>query len=565
MIDRRAFVTACSAHGLLGTLLPGALYSLLHGGRPVTVETIRCAEEVAGLSFTDEEREQLLEDLIEQSEDFDQLRSLTLANNVHPALLFDPGGDVPKGGAGMQWESEAPAQPESATDLAFLPVAGLAPLLRSRQVTSVQLTELYLSRLLEYGSKLEAVITLTEKRAFQEAARADVELDAGVWRGPLHGVPYGAKDLLSVKGYPTTWGATPFREQVIDEDAAVIERLSSAGAVLVAKLSLGALAWGDVWYGGKTRNPWNLEQGSSGSSAGSAAAVAAGLVGFALGSETLGSIVSPSTRCGVTGHRPTFGQVSRYGAMTLAWSMDKLGPMARSALDCALIFDAIRGVDPRDPATKDATFAFNNSQDPSGLRVGFLEVAFNEDYSNREADEAVLEVLSSMGVELMPVRFPEDLPVGAMLHTLGVEAAAAFDDLTRSRGIDSLVRQGKNTWPHEFRRSRFVPAVEFVQMTRARTLLMQGMASAMRNVDVVVTPTFGGSALRITNLTGHPAVCVPNAFHELEGNDVEPDTPRRRPASITFIGGLYKDAQALALAHAYQSRTDFHSRKPPMV
>jgi Asp-tRNA(Asn)/Glu-tRNA(Gln) amidotransferase A subunit family amidase len=355
----------------------------------------------------------------------------------------------------------------------------------------------------------------------------------------------------------------PYKEQVIEADAAVVEKLEAAGAVLVAKLSLGALAWGDVWFGGTTKNPWNIEQGSSGSSAGPGAAVAAGLVGFAIGSDTLGSIVSPSTRNGVTGHRPTFGLVSRHGAMTLSWSMDKLGPMARSALDCALIFDAIRGADLRDPSTLDAPFPFDPSMDVTRLRVGYLAEAFEGDeYNNQEADRQALDVLRGLGVTLRPMTLPDDLPVGAMLLTLNVEAAAAFDELTRTGGVDQMVRQGRNTWPHSFRQARYVPAVEFWQANRARTLLMQQMAALMEDVDVFVSPSFRGGTLRITNLTGHPCVCLPNAFHPL---DDDPASPRRQPGSITFAGGLYKDAEVLALAHAYQHATDFHRRRPPIV
>ena len=471
-IDRRHFLATCSSHGLAGTLLPGALYALLRGGEPLSVETIACAEQIAGLDFTDQERELLVEALTEQVEDYARLRALDLPSSVPPSLVFDPrmGGVHPGAAAGtLTWEPRALERLLEPETLAYMGVAELAYLLRTRRVTSVELTKLYLSRLRRHGDRLQAVVTLTEPTALEEAARADIELDAGIWRGPLHGVPYGAKDLLSVKGYPTTWGARPFRDQVIEEDAAVIGRLRDAGAVLVAKFALGALASGDVWFGGQTKNPWNLDEGSSGSSAGPGAAVAAGLVGFAIGSETLGSIVSPSTRCGVTGHRPTFGLVSRHGAMTLAWSMDKLGPMARSALDCALIFDAIRGVDKRDVATVAAPFPFDESLDVTSLRVGYLHAAFDEEYENREPDRATLGVLRSLGIKLVPVQLPDELPVGAMLLMLGVEAAAAFDGLTLGRGVDSMVRQGKNTWPHEFRRSRFVPAVEFLQASRARS------------------------------------------------------------------------------------------------
>jgi len=562
--DRRKFLAAFTTLGYSGTLLPGTLYTLLAQGADLTPETIACAEEIAGLRFTDEQREQLVEDLNERLEDYAALRALAIPNEVPPALTFDPriSGTRPVShGESMSWQPTPLARPADDESLAFLTVAELAYLLKTRAVTSTELTRLYLGRLRRYDSVLRAVVTYTDDLALEQAARADAELDGGRWRGPLHGVPYGAKDLFAVRGYPTTWGATPYRDQVIDADAAVVEKLEAAGAVLVAKLSLGALAWGDVWFDGTTRNPWNIEQGSSGSSAGPAAAVAAGLVAFAMGSETLGSIVSPSNRNGVTGYRPTFGLVSRHGAMTLSWSMDKVGPMARSALDCALVMDTIRGVDPRDPATVEASFGFDESHEVSRLRVGYLEGAFvGEAYSNQTADAVTLDTLRGLGVELRPIRLPDDLPVGAMRMTLNIEAAAAFDDLTRSGRTDEMVRQGPNTWPHSFREARFTPAVEFLQANRARTLLIRRMADVMRDVDVFVSPSFGGGTLLITNLTGHPCVCVPNAFHPVE--DAAPESPRRRPGSITFVGGLYRDAEMLSLAHAYQKATDFHSRRP---
>lgn len=338
--------------------------------------------------------------------------------------------------------------------------------------------------------------------------------------------------------------------------------LDEAGAVLVAKLTLGALAWGDVWYGGTTKNPWNVEQGSSGSSAGPGSAVAAGCVGFAIGSETLGSIVSPSTRNGITGHRPTYGAVPRTGAMALSWTMDKLGPMARSAEDCALVLDAIRGVDVGDPASIDMPFPYQQGVDVTDLRVGYLPEAFDGDYDNAAADQATLDVLrNDLGLDLQPMVLPTNMPVEAILNTLDVEAAAAFDELTRTRGIDAMVRQGENTWPNVFRTARFIPAVEHVQMSRTRTLLMQRMHEVMQDVDVFVSPSYRGGTLRITNLTGHPAVCVPNAFRPLEDS---PDSPRRQPGSITFAGALYRDHHVIALAEAYQGVTDFHRRRPPI-
>jgi Asp-tRNA(Asn)/Glu-tRNA(Gln) amidotransferase A subunit family amidase len=470
---------------------------------------------------------------------------------VIPAQVFDPGigGVRPPEGPVTRlevWEPAPAARPASDEDLAFLPVAKLAALVRGRQVSSVELTQLYLGRLERYGGTLEAVVTLTPERAMRQARQADAELAEGRWRGPLHGIPWGAKDLLSVAGYPTTWGAMPYREQVIEEDAAVVQRLDAAGAVLVGKLTLGALAMGDVWYGGRTRNPWNLEQGSSGSSAGPGAAVAAGLVGFGIGSETLGSIVSPSTRNGVTGLRPTFGRVSRYGAMTLSWTMDKLGPMCRTAEDCALVFDAIHGHDPRDPTTLDAPFTWGEGID--GLRVGYVAEAFEGDYENHDADAAVLGVLRRLGVDLTPIALP-DIPTGPLLLTLDAEAAAAFDALTRSGEVGTLVRQGRGAWPNAFRNARFIPAVEYIQANRARTLLMQAMTDVLRGIDVFVSPSFRGGTLRITNLTGHPSVTVPNAFHPLE------DDPLVAPLAAIDIKIVPSNASVLPLAFVLQRQS----------
>ena len=567
-IDRRQFLDACSAVGLSG-LFPGALYAQVaeENDEPsITTEHIAAAEPIAGVSLTDEERELLVENLNENLGQYEAMREQTPPNARAPASTFDPrrgGAAIPEGRAsddGAKVSLPSVDRPSADEDLAFASIPTLAHLLRSRQVTSVELTELYLDRLRRYDDRLHAVISYTEDRALEAAQRADDELDAGTWRGPLHGVPYGAKDLLAVEGHKTTWGAEPYRDQTIDETATVVEHLDEAGAILVAKLALGALAWGDVWYDATTKNPWNLDQGSSGSSAGPAAAVSAGCVPFAIGSETLGSIVSPSTRCGVTGHRPTFGTVGRDGAMVLSWTMDKLGPIARSALDCALVYDAIRGGDPDDPASVNAPFPFDAEQSAASLRVGYLEAAFEEDYDNQAADQKTLDVLRGLGVDLEPVSWDVDVPVGALLNTLDVEAAAAFDELTRSGGIDEMVRQGENTWPNVFRTARFVPAVEHVQMSRLRVDLMEQAHATMQDLDVLVSPSFGGGTLSITNLTGHPCVCLPNALRPV---DEGPDE-RREPGSISFVAPLYKDQNALTLAHAVQQETDIHSRRPPL-
>ncbi|MEZ4701742.1 MAG: amidase [Rhodothermales bacterium] len=568
-LDRRRFLARLSAAGFSGGLFPGALYTVAAQGAAedeaeITVEMIEQAEQLAGLSFTPEQRAMMRDDLQRNREGFREMRAYPLVNSVAPALQFDlraGGATIPQGPVRRltDWSPPATALPGSDEDLAYLSVAGLASLLKTRKITSLRLTQFFIDRLKRYDERLHAVITLTEERALAQARAADRELDAGRWRGPLHGVPWGAKDLLSVRGYRTTWGAAPYRDQEIDADADVVRRLDDAGAVLVAKLTLGALAMGDVWFDDITRNPWNLDQGSSGSSAGPGSAVSAGLVPFAIGSETLGSIVSPSTRNGITGLRPTFGRVSKGGAMALSWSMDKLGPMCRSAEDCALVFDAIHGRGEGDATSYDAPFAWDPSRAAS-IRVGYLASAFEEDYAGKQADAATLDVLRSLGYDLKPIALP-DRPIGAMRMLLIVEAAASFDALTRSGRTDWMVRQTAGSWPNSFRQARFIPAVEYVQANRHRTLLMRDMEAVMADVDVFVSPSFGGGTLLTTNLTGHPAVCVPNRFDPLEN---PPDQRRRAPGSITFIGGLFKDAETLAVAHAYQQATDFHLRRPAL-
>jgi Asp-tRNA(Asn)/Glu-tRNA(Gln) amidotransferase A subunit family amidase len=582
-VSRRKFLTnaafacpgaliAVSAHGKTGgpefseSRDPGSATRSGSTDVPLTIGDIEAAERVIGLEFTDADRSLMLEDVQERLDQFAALRASHLENSDVPALLFDPtvGGKPPETLRGaMNWdESQDGGGMLDEEDLAFAGVARLAGMLRRGTVTSTQLTELVLRRIAALDPLLHAVITVTKERALEQAAKADREIRDGRFRSPLHGVPYGAKDLLAVGGYPTTWGAEPFKHQVLEKDAYVVSKLDDAGAILTAKLSLGALAWGDVWFGAKTRNPWNVDEGSSGSSAGPGSAVSAGIVPFAIGSETYGSIVSPSTRNGITGFRPTFGLVGRTGAMTLSWSMDKLGPMCRSALDCALVFDSLRGADPGDPASIEAPFPFDPTRDPQSIRVGYYQSAFqtDEDYDNREADLATLEVLrSSLGLDVIPVELPADLPIDEMTLVLSVEAAAAFDELTRTRGTDSMVRQERHAWPNVFRHSRLIPAVEYVQANRLRVVLSRRMADVFRSVDVVVCPTSKGKTLAMTNLSGHPAVCVPNNFIPVEGGE-----GRMSPRSITFVANLYRDVDALHLAHAYQSVTDFHQKRPPV-
>lgn len=559
--DRRAFLGYFSSIGLGGTLLPGVLWAKVADGAEITEETVECAAEVAGLQFDEAERKLMVQNLRQQQRQIEELRRIPLANSVSPAIVFDPvppGARIPAGPERVRDAvvvSRAPAVrvPESLDELAFLPVTALSELVRTRKVTSVQLTRMYLDRIRRFDPVLQSAVTVTEARALRQAEEMDREVARGRYRGPLHGIPWGAKDLLAVRGYPTTWGAAPFREQVVDEDATVVKRLDDAGAVLVAKLTLGALAMGDVWFGGVTKNPWKTDQGSNGSSAGPGSATAAGLVGFSIGSETLGSISSPSTRNGVTGLRPTFGRVPRTGAMALSWTMDKLGPMCRSVEDCALVFDAIRGPDGEDTTVRPAPFRYDARTRLSDLRIGYFRAAFErdeKDYPNRRFDQATLEVLRRQGADLVPVELP-DAGYNAMRLILTAEAAAAFDELTRSGRDDELTDQGPNAWPNTFRAARLIPAVEYINANRARMLAMRAWAELFSGVDVIVAPT-SGTQLVATNLTGHPAVILPNGFRE-DGT----------PVSVTCLGGLFEEGKLLAVASAYQRATDFHLRRPP--
>jgi Asp-tRNA(Asn)/Glu-tRNA(Gln) amidotransferase A subunit family amidase len=521
----------------------------------LTKSQVASAERLIGLTFTDAERDSMLDDLESNLESYQHLRNVPLENGTPPSLIFNPLplGFKPTAGK-TKLVTNPPVNtrvPENLEELAFYSVRDLAELIRTKKVTSTQLTIMYLERLKKHGPELECVVTLTEDLALEQARKADEDIAAGRYRGYLHGIPYGAKDLLAVKGYKTTWGAEPYKDQVIDDTATVVQKLERAGAVLVAKLTLGALAWGDVWYGGMTRNPWNLDQGSSGSSAGSASATAAGLVAFAIGTETWGSIVSPATRCGASGLRPTFGRVSRAGAMALSWSMDKIGPICRTVEDCAIVFEAIRGEDGIDQAVLDGSFEYDFRVELEKLRIGYLRDAFDAEYSNHDRDAATLIELTELGVELIPMELPE-YPVYSLSFILSAEAAAAFDELTRSDRDDLMVRQIKNAWPNVFRSSRFIPAVEYIQANRLRYEIIQGMHQVMADVDVYVSPTFGGGNLLLTNLTGHPSVVLPNGFDE-----------KGSPTSITFVGNLYDEATLLAVANAYQRVTEFHTKHPP--
>ncbi|MFL5503789.1 MAG: amidase [Gemmatimonadaceae bacterium] len=567
-LDRRSFMAYFAGAGLTSTLFPGALWAKLAAGAEITVETIASAEEVAGVHFEPAERELMLDGLKQQEQRIEALHKVLLPNSVSPAIVFSPlppGKKVPMDPRRPMVRSRiAPSNaPADLEELAFLPLTALSELIRRGRVTSMQLTQMYIARLKKFDPVLRCVISLTEDRALRQARAADAEIARGRYRGPLHGIPWGAKDLLAVRGYKTTWGAGPFKEQVIDADATVVKRLDDAGAVLVAKLTLGELAQGDIWFGATTKNPWKVDQGSSGSSAGPASATAAGLVGFSIGSETLGSISSPSTRCGTTGLRPTFGRVPRTGAMALSWTMDKLGPICRSVEDCAIVLDAIYGPDGQDNTVVPASYHWNAQLSPKTLRIGYVKSAFDTPltdpadpkrtlHATKKFDDAALDVFRRLGIKLIPVDLP-DVPYDAMRIILTAEAAAAFDELTRSDRDKELVQQGKFDWPNTFRTARFIPAVDYVNANRLRSIAIQKWDDLMRSVDVIVTPTGAAnlSQLVATNLTGHPAVILPNGFRD-DGT----------PVSLTFLGGLFEEGKLLAVARAYQEATAFHLKHP---
>lgn len=510
-------------------------------------------ENLIGISLTQDERDTLLTSLLLNRNKYDTLRMLELTNDIPLPLYFNPlieGESIPKGNDKYLFQEFPIKKPSRIEDCAFYTIGQLAYLIRTKQITSEELTRMYIKRLKEYGTQLECVITVTEELGIKQARKADEEIKNGRYLGPLHGIPYGAKDLLAVSGYKTTWGANTHKDQVINKTATVIKKLENSGAVLIAKLTLGALAWGDVWYGGKTRNPWDIEKGSSGSSAGPGSATAAGLVAFSIGSETWGSIISPSSVNGVTGLRPSFGTISKTGAMALSWSMDKLGPMCRSVDDCALVYKTIKGPDKIDHSVVDVPFQVPNKKELRSMRVGYIKSAF-ENKKTTLNDKNVLIKLKELGFNLIPIELPE-FPTNSLSFLLNVEAAAAFDELTRNNTDDILVRQKKWAWPNIFRQARHVPAVEYIQANRARVLLNQKTADLFLNIDVYVAPSFWKDNLLRTNLTGHPCVVLPNGFNE-EG----------LPTSISFIGNLYKDGQVIAVSQAYQSITDWHKKYPP--
>jgi Asp-tRNA(Asn)/Glu-tRNA(Gln) amidotransferase A subunit family amidase len=540
-LNRRDLLAALAAAGIGSEVFQRALAARAGKAGPIGADSIEEAEWVAGLELSDEDRKAVARTLNGWQKNARRLRRVKLDNSVPLPLLFNPAPGLPpdqKTGK-VEWSDSGDAKkPGSEDDLAFLPVTALAGLVRTRKVSSLELTKLYLKRLHEYDPVLHCVVTLTEKTALAQAAQADKEIAAGRYRGPLHGIPWGAKDLIGYPGYPTTWGADAYKDQEVKVKATVARKLDEAGAVLVAKLSLGSLAYGDRWFGGKmTRSPWNPMAGSSGSSAGSASATAAGLVGFSLGSETLGSIVSPCRVCGTTGLRPTFGRVSRQGCMTLAWSMDKIGPITRSIEDCALVFGAIHGRDGLDGAAVDRPFTWPCKRPLKTLKVGYFK---------ERTRERTLKVLRGLGVRLVPIELPSKYLYNELRLILHAEAAAAFDELTRAG------KQVPGNWKTSFQAGLFISAGDYIRANRIRALLMKEMAELMEKVDLYA----GGDDLLLTNLTGHPEIVLPDGF--AKRGKVE------TPTSITFTGRLFGEAELLAVGRAYQKATGHHLKRPAL-
>ena len=521
-----------------------------------SLQLIRNTVKLYDLDFTDAEADSMMGNLNNYLLLYKGMHKTLPANDIPFPFAFNPaplGMKVSTRREKIYWDIPLRVElPANRNELAFYSIPQLASLILNKKISSVNLTRFFIDRLKKWGDTLECVITLTEDLALKQAQQADDELKTGIYRGPLHGIPYGLKDLFAVKGYKTTWGSTPYKDQVLEMDSYVYKKLKDAGAVLCAKLSMGALAYNNKWFGGETKNPWNLNQGSSGSSAGSAAATAAGLLPFAIGTETLGSIVSPSTRCGATGLRPTFGTVSRYGAMVLCWSLDKAGPICRSAEDAAIVYAFIHGTDGNDPSAIRHTFNYTGKVDWTKIRIAYADNFFKR--LNKDAPEwKVIETYRSLGANVQAINFPDSAmyPVNLVSIILNAESAAAFDELTRTNRDDLIERQDKDFWPNSFRAARTIPAVEYINANRYRYTLCQNMNAFMKNYDVLIVPTFSGRQLSMTNLTGNPVVCMPIGFNQAGS-----------PLSITLIGNLYDEATILAAAKGFQDKTDFNKKHP---
>jgi Asp-tRNA(Asn)/Glu-tRNA(Gln) amidotransferase A subunit family amidase len=586
------------------TLLPGALWAQAQqtdgGAAPqITLEMLQQSLKIAGLEFSEADEKAMLNGLNQNLTRYEEVRALKIPNDVSPPFYFSsitPGMKVNKTKAPLVFSAPAVKRPANLEDLAFASVVDLGQLLKTRKITSVELTEMYLGRLHKYNGKLNCVVTFCDEVAMTQAKQADAEIAAGKYRGPLHGIPWGAKDIIAMKGYKTTWGSNAYKDQVLDEDASVIEMLRDAGAVLVAKLTSGELAQGDQWFGGQTKNPWNLEQGSSGSSAGPASATAGGCVAFGIGTETSGSILSPSGRCGITGLRPTFGRVSRYGVMALSWTQDRLGPLCRYAEDCAVVMSVIAKPDGRDLSVSELPFNWNAKLDIKKLRVGYLKDAFDEtrDPEAKKLDDATLAQMQALGIKLIPVTVPDWT---MDVSSYSVESAVFFDELIRTGRDKQLTSPGRgNGW----RGARLIPAVEYLQLQRARSMMMIKLAEATEGFDVYLAPANSGAGggggrgrgaaaagadaapsaaaagrgrggagrgagggfarspmqrhFNMANLACYPALAVPNGFY---GNG--------SPASVTFMARPFGEAELIAVAKAYQDAAGFASKHPALT
>ena len=589
---RRRFLAFFSGTGLGATLLPGVLWSQMQqqGASTITAEMLSGSLAIAGLHFSEEDQKAMLQAANRNLTTYQEIRDLHIPNDVAPPFYFSsivPGIEVKRTREPLRFAVNTVKRPSNLEDVAFWPITHQAHLLRTRQVTSTELTEMYLARLHKYNDKLNCVVTFLDDVARAQAKQADSEIAAGHYKGVLHGIPWGAKDIIAVKGFKTTWGSAAYKDQMLDEDASVVEMLRDAGAVLLAKLTTGELAQGDRWFGGMTRNPWNTEEGSSGSSAGPASATVGGLVGFGIGSETSGSILSPSARCGATGLRPTFGRISRYGVMALSWTQDRLGPLCRYAEDCAAVMSVIARPDHRDMSVSDIPFNWNAHLDLRKLRVGYLEGAFDEtrDPVAKKNDEKAMAQVEALGVKLVPVKVPE---WNVDVSSIGVESAVFFDDLIRSDGDKRMTNPGRASG---FRSSRLVPAVEYLQGQRARTMMMMKLAEATSAVDVYLVPANAGGGppagrgrgaaaapatppptdgargrggngqrrsilgrhFNMANLACYPALNVVNGF-----------TDAGEPTNITFYARPFGEAELLALGKAYQDASGFHLKHPAL-
>ena len=583
-LDRRRFLAAFSSAGVASTLLPGVLWAKMQeqNATKVTMAMLNDALAISGLDFSEEDKKQILTNL--NPDRYDELRKVAIDDTIAPPMYYSPlvpGTKLDRTVRPIRMgKPPAVKRPANLEDAAFWPVTHLAELLRTRQVTATELTRMYLERLHRYNPVLNFVVTFTDDLALKQAAQADQEIAAGKYRGPLHGIPWGCKDIIAVPGFRTTWGSGAFVDQQLETEATVVKLLREAGAVLVAKLATGELAAGDRWFGGRTNNPWEPKDGSSGSSAGPGSATAAGCDGFAIGTETSGSILSPSTVNGVTGLRPTFGRISRYGAMTLSWTLDRLGPMCRTAEDCAVVFQVIARPDENDLSVMDLPFNWDALADVRRFRVGYLAAAFDEtnrDDEWRANEQRTLAELKAMGVTLEPFELPA-MPTNAIGSILGTESGAAFDHWLRSGRLEQMTNRSRS---NGFRSSRLTPAIEYLQAQRVRAIVMKELAAAVSKFDVYLAPATGGGGRRgaegaappasppippppqppsatrdhfqAANYCGYPALGVPNGF-----------TTDGRPTSITFMGRLYNEAGILALARAYQDRAGWHKRMPPL-